>query len=204
MDIETILHDAGATRSERALRTFVERYLDPAFGALPKGETELLVLDLLTDLGALSARATAYELVSRLRIPRARARRLIYERDLRKQRPEDLDAEVRALLSRPRIVKNGDLFVLDVDNPLVADHLHARVVELGYVADGSFSASVVRLPLEAVVALVAYYVDPDGREAVRLALVRAGAPDTSFQGVLTAVLRKVGESASRTRPGACS
>ena len=49
----------------------------------------------------------------------------------------------------------------------------------------------MRLSLDAVVAVVASYLDEGQQESVRQALVRAGAPDTSFGGVLKATLRKV-------------
>ena len=62
---------------------------------------------------------------------------------------------------------------------------------LGHVSDGSFSPSIVKLPLDAVVALIKLYIPENERGPVKDALVAAGAPDTSFRGVLKAVLRKV-------------
>lgn len=57
----------------------------------------------------------------------------------------------------------------------------------------------MKLPLDAVVALIELYIAENERAQVRAALIAAGAPDTSFKGVLKAVLKKVaGKVASDT------
>lgn len=199
MDLEKIIHDAGDARAASALKTLLERFLDPAFGALPKSEIELLLLGALEEVGAVPAEPGVYELVSKLRINRTKARNLIYERELRRLTPTELDSRVRNLLKRPIIQKSGDQFVLEVENPLVSDHLRSKVQALGHVSDGSFSPSIVKLPLDAVVALIELYIPEDQRAPVKAALVAAGAPDASFKGVLKAVLKKVaGKVASDT------
>lgn len=199
MDLEQIISDAGDARAAGALKTLLERFLDPAFGALPKSEIELLLLGALEEVGAISSESGVYELVSKLRITRTKARNLIYERELRRLTPAELDSRVRNLLKRPIIQKSGDQFVLEVENPLVSDHLRSKVQVLGHVSDGSFSPSIVKLSLDAVVALIELYIPENQRDPVKSALVAAGAPDASFKGVLKAVLKKVaGKVASDT------
>ncbi|WP_166485012.1 hypothetical protein [Nitrosomonas eutropha] len=181
------------------MKTLLKRFLDPAFGALPKSEIELLLLGALEEVGAISAEPGVYELVSKLRVTRTKARNLIYERELRRLTPAELDSRVRNLLKRPIIQKSGDQFVLEVENPLISDHLRSKIQDLGHVSDGSFSPSIVKLPLDAMVALIEFYIPKDQRDPVKAALVSAGAPDTSFKGVLKAVLKKVaGKVASDT------
>lgn len=199
MDLEQIIREGGDERAARALKTLLERFLDPAFGALPKSEMELLLLGALEEIGAISSEPGVYELVSKLRVTRTKARNLIYERELRRLTPAELDSRVRTLLKRPIIQKSGDQFVLEVENPLVSDHLRSKVQILGHVSDGSFSPSIVKLPLDAVVALIELYIPEDQRGPVKDALIAAGAPDTSFKGVVKAVLKKVaGKVASDT------
>lgn len=199
MDLEKIIRDIGDAKSASALKTLLERFLDPVFGALPKSEIELLLLETLAEVGAISAEPGVYELVSKLRVTRTKARNLIYERELRRLSTTELDSRVRNLLKRPIIQKAGEQFVLEVENPLVSDHLRSKVQALGHVSDGSFSPSIVKLPLDAVVALIEYYIPEDQRAPVKTALIEAGAPDTSFKGVLKAVLKKVaGKVASDT------
>jgi len=199
LDLNQIIRDAGDARAVDALKTLLEKFLDPAFGALPKSETELLFLGALEEVGAISTEPGVYELVSKLRVTRTKARKLIYDRELRRLTPAELDSRVRNLLKRPIIQKSGDQFVLEVENPLVSDHLRAKVQFLGHISDGSFSPSIVRLPLDAVVALIEHYIPQNQRTPVKVALVAAGAPDASLKGVLKAVLKKIaGKVASDT------
>ena len=191
MDIKLIINALPEAKAKAVLAQLLERYLTPAFAALPKNEVELLVLDALEQVGAISADPQLYELVSKLKVTRAKARRLIYDRELRHSSSADLDAKVKALLKRPLLQKQGELFVLEVENPLVSDHLRDKVQQLGYVSDGSFSPSLIKLGLEAITALIADLLSADEQEQVRLALVAAGAPDGSFKGVLKATLKKV-------------
>ncbi|KAF0158859.1 MAG: hypothetical protein FD159_946 [Syntrophaceae bacterium] len=193
MNTTTMIEAAGAERCAETLKSFLQSYLNPAFGALPKAEVELLVLRMLEDLGTVSPRPGAYELVSKLRITSSKARKLIYEQELRRTTPEQLDEQVRLALQHPIIQKDGGLFILEVENPLVSDHLRDKVKSLGYVSDGSFSPSIVKLSLDAIVALIesVYQTDKE-KDNVRAALVAAGAPDDSFKGVLKAVLKKIG------------
>ena len=123
MELEQIFRDAGDERAASALKALLERVLDPAFGALPKSEIELLILAALGEIGAISSEPGVYELVSKLRVTRTKARNLIYERELRRLSTTELDSRVKNLLKRPIIQKTGDQFVLEVENPLVSDHL---------------------------------------------------------------------------------
>lgn len=191
MDIKLIINALPEANAKAVLAQLLERYLTPAFAALPKNEVELLVLDALEQVGAISADPQVYELVSKLKVTRPKARRLIYDRELRHSSSADLDAKVKALLKRPLLQKQGELFVLEVENPLVSDHLRDKLQQLGYVCDGSFSPSLIKLGLEAITALIADLLSADEQEQVRLALVAAGAPDGSFKGVLKATLKKL-------------
>lgn len=193
MDLSSIISSAGAQRSQSALERFLKSFLDPAFGALPKFELELKVLELLIELGAISPRPGIYELVSTLKITRAKARKLIYERELRSRSPQELDEELRLVLARPLLLKRGEVFALEIENPLLADHLRARLQSLGHASDGSFSPSLVTLSLDAMVVLIESELSEAQRIASREALIAAGAPDQSFKGVLKAALKKLGE-----------
>ncbi len=64
MEISSITAAAGTQKSKDALDTFLSAYLNPAFGALPKTEVELLVLSLLAQVGAISERPSVYEPVN--------------------------------------------------------------------------------------------------------------------------------------------
>ena len=192
MDIRKGLSGLDDPACRAALAEFLEGYLTPAFGALPKREIDLLVLELMEKLGLVDRNPSLYSLVQGLRVTRSKARNLLYDRELRRLNVDDLDARVRRALAHPLIQKQGELFVLEIENPLIADHLRARLQSLGHATDGSFSASLVKLSGDAMAALIEDYLPPADRERLRQALIRAGAPDASLTGVLKAVFRKLG------------
>ncbi len=191
MDIAAIIAKADDATLKTVLSDLLNHYMNPAFGALPKNEVELLVLHSLHQLGAISPAPDVYELVCALRITRAKARGLIYNYELRQSSSSDLDRKLKQLLKRPLIQKDGELFVLEVENPLLSDHLRAKVQKLGYLSDGSFSPSLIKLSLDALCALIESLLSEDEVEQTRQALIQAGAPDGSFSGVLKASLKKL-------------
>lgn len=192
MDLEQSVARIPEAQAKALLLKLLSAHVRPAFGAQPKAELELAALEALQGLGSIGAEPSLYELVSSLRITRAKARNLLYALELRRSTPAQLDAKLKALLRAPVLHKQGELFAMEVENPLLADHLKARLQQLGHASDGSFSASVITLKLEAMVALVASCLSVDEQEKLRLALVKAGAPDTSLRGLLTSAFKKLG------------
>ena len=192
MNIPAVTTKAGEQVCKAALDSFLHEFLTPAFGALPKGEIELQILKLLVELDAIGKNPSIYELVSKLKITRAKARKLIYDRELRTRTTEDLDNEVRELLKNPLIQKSGESFVLEVENPLVADHLRSKLKRLNHVTDGSFSPSIVSLTLNAIVALIEDEVPESDQKHATASLIAAGAPEKTFRGILKATLKKLG------------
>ncbi len=193
MDINEIIQGTDENIVKTALAYFLTSYTNPAFGALPKNEVELIVLNVLEQLNAIGAEPEVYELVSKLRINRSKARGLIYDRELRRSSESDLNEKVKALLKRPLIQKDGQQFILEVENPLVSDHLRSKVQKLGYVSDGSFSPSIVKLGLDAISALIESLLPNEEKENIRQALINAGAPDTSLRGILKATFMKIAQ-----------
>lgn len=191
MDINQIVNDVTEDVAKDALSYFLQSYLTPAFGALPKNEIELIVLQVLEKLQAIDEEPQLYEFVSKLKVTRSKARNLLYSRELRRASEPGLDEKVKNLLKRPLIQKSGELYVIEVENPLVSDHLRSKVQKLGYVSDGSFSPSIVKLGLDAITALIESYLTAQEKADIKRVLVAAGAPDTSFRGVLKATLKKV-------------
>ena len=192
MDIDRQLAQTPEPQARAVLAQLLKQYLTPAFGVLPKAEVELAMLEALQQLGLISADPGIYELVAKLRVTRAKARNLIYARELRRSTVPELDAKLKLLLRRPQLLKNGELFALEVENPLLADHLKARLQALGHASDGSFSPTLVTLKLDAMAALISSCLSAEEQEKLRRALVKAGAPDTSFRGLLTGVLKTLG------------
>lgn len=193
MDISAAIKAADEKTCRAVLEEVLKQYMSPAFSALPKKEIDLVVLNALERLGYVSSDPTLYEVVQRLRVTRAKARNLLYDRELRRIDADQLDQKVRDALKNPLVQKQGELFVLEIENPLVADHLRAKVQQLGHASDGSFSPSLVKLTIDAVTALIADCLTEADQEKVRKALIKAGAPDKSIKGVIKAALKQAGK-----------
>lgn len=192
MSIQEAIADADEATCRAALEYILSEYAKPAFGALPKKEIDLLMLEALVRIGYLDSEPSLYHLIQFLRVSRSKARNLIYERDLRRLGKPQLDELLRGTLIRPHVLKQGELFCLEIENPLVLDHLKDKLQRLGFATDGSFSPSLVRLSRDAFNALVIDCVPSGDQMAVKAALVAAGAPDGTFGGVIKGVLIKLG------------
>ena len=192
----TTIQAAIARQDEATCRSVLTHILSeygrPAFGALPKREIDLLILEALIRIGYLDSKPSLYQLIQLLRVSRSKARNLVYERDLRRLGETELDEILRESLIRPYILRQGDLYCLEIENPLILDHLKDKLKRLGFATDGSFSPSLVRLSIDAFNALVVDFVPVDNQKAVKDALVEAGAPDGTFFGVVKGVLIKIG------------
>lgn len=177
-----------------ALRQLLLVATSPAFGAVSKRELELALFEMLRELGLIGKKASLFSLMTELRVTRAKASQLLFDIEVRGRgdNPDALDDEVRDALKATRFAKDGEFFVLEIENPLVLAHLRDRLRGLGHVSDTSFNAAIVRMPLDAVTDLIVSLIPEDSRAGVRQALIRAGAPDNSIKGVLTNALKTLG------------
>ncbi len=188
---EQKIKQLNSQQKEKVLLKLMNAYLSPAFGALPKNEVELLMLEALVEIGHVDKEPEVYDLVSKLKITRSKARNLIYERELRRSSPDKLDEKIKELLKKPILQKDGKNFILEVENPLVSDHLKSKVKKLGYISDGSFSPSIVKLSLVAFAALIEDGLSDKDIEKTKKILIEAGATDPSFKGMLKATFVKL-------------
>ncbi len=203
MDFDKIVDDLDETVCRDALKAILAGYCSPAFGALPKREIDLLFFELLYSVGVIGPGDSLYTLMRDLRVTRPKARALMFEREVRRATADSgqLDAELRTLLGQARFVKDGTYFVMEVENPLLQDHLREHVRKLNYLTDTSFNPQLVRVPVEAVTALSAKIIPDQEQEAIRKALVKAGMPDGSFTGVLKGALKVLGEHLAKEAGG---
>ena len=189
MELKQQIQATSEADVREALELILTNYLTPAFGVLTKREIDILIFAALERIGYLNAHASNYTLMQKLRITKTKARQLVYERELRRMDKSDLDERVKEILKRPIIQKQGELFALAIDNPLISDHLESLVESLGYAQDGSFSPKLVRLSDAAIVALINSLLDEDQKKEVIRAFDKLGLPDKTFKGVLKGVLK---------------
>lgn len=194
MDINQVVDDADELALRNAIKRFLGEFTRPAFGSLPKREIELIVFQVLNEIGALRKDASLYDLMTDLRITRAKASGLVFDSEVRKfgDDTSQLDSQIIEALITTRFAKDGDFFILEVQNPFLNAHLKDRLQRLNHISDTSFNSAIVRMPLSAVTDLIESLVETERLEQVRLALVAAGAPDTSLKGVLLSATKKLG------------
>lgn len=189
MTLDQHIKNASEQSVRDALHLILARYLTPSFGSLTKRDIDLLIFTALERIGYIEDDPSLYALVQQLRVTRGKARGLLYERELRRMGERDLDEKVRQALRRPLLQKQGELFVLEIDNPLVIDHLRSKLQMLGHATDSSFSPSLVKLSDDAIIDLLENMLDAKHRERARREFVKAGFPDNSFQGVMKDVFK---------------
>lgn len=176
------------------IETFLQDFMTPAFGSLPKREIELRVFDLMRNLEILKADATIYSLMTDLKVTRSKASQLIFDLEIRKHGNDKakLDGLIKQALIATRFAKDGDYFVMEIENPLTIAHMRQRVRELGHISDTSFNSSLVRAPLDAVTDLMLDIIPADQHGVIKEALVAAGAPDSGVKAVMKGALKKLG------------
>lgn len=173
LGLEAQLREADRDKLQSALREVLAPALGAAFGAGRAADHELATLKALQTLGVLPEQVTEFDLVMQLRVTRAKARSLLYRAQLAAlDSLEGLDDRVREVVAHPTVERVGQTgggkveWILDVPDPLVADRIRQLVRQNGYVSDGSFSPSLIRLSLRAYAKLVESLIPQDRREGV--------------------------------------
>lgn len=194
MDIARALREIGEEELRNELASFLETFMSPAFGSLPKREIELRVFDLLRTLGVVRKEATIYSLMTDLKVTRAKASQLIFDLEIRHHGSDRdrLDGLIKNALIETKFAKDGDYFVMEIENPLTLAHMRQRIREIGHFSDTSFNSALVRAPLDAVTDLILDIIPEDQHQAIKGALVEAGAPDNSVKAVITGALKTLG------------
>lgn len=195
MDIETTVAALDETGAKAALTRLLTGMTAPAFGALPKREIDLLVFDEMFRIGVIQADASIYEIMTGLRITRAKATQMVFDRAVRSHTAADLDIAVVDALGRVRFEKSGEAFSIEIEDPLLHAHLKERLRRLGHASDTSFNPSLVKMGLDAARDLIVDVMPGYRRKMVKDALVKAGAPEDGIKGMVGRALRVIGGKA---------
>lgn len=197
MDIKNLIASASEKELKEALEKLLEPHFRPVFGAAKQIEHEVAALRVLKLLKAIPAGADEYDLVTTLRVTKPKARALMYQEALRSEvSPEQIDQSLKELLVSPTVVRDGNMVLIEVPQPLIMDVLRNKIRKLGYLSDGSFSGSVARLPLKALAALVISYIPESEREKTERQLRKQGIEGGNLAGLIVGLLKKFGQSAA--------
>lgn len=152
--MKTFIEQLSKEKSQEFLTNILERYLSPAFGSIPKRELDILVFTQLMESDFFGTNPELYDIVSKLRVTRSKARNLLYEYELRKNSQTKLDDDLQMLLSEPTLVKSGDCILLEVSSPLLIDHIKAKLKKTHYLTNGSFSEDIIKMTSAAFASLL--------------------------------------------------
>ena len=197
MNYSDLIKRAPKETLQKVLCEMLEPHFQPVFGAAKLIEHEVVALRVLKQLKGISENYDEYELVTKLRVTRPKARALMYQEALRRvEMPQQLDQEIKSLLFNPSIQKDGGMVLIEVPQPLLMDVLRQKVRKLGYLSDGSFSGSFARIPVKALAELMVEYIPKADRPQVEARLRKQGVEGSGLQDVLLAFIKKVGQSAA--------
>lgn len=176
-----------------ALKDFLDRYMQPSFGALPKKEIDLLVYRLMLDVGYLQSASLDFQAVSReLRISPTRAKALYYDAQLRlgsnkllstldDQRGwlrENLPAVLTTVQIHQRQGEQARFEArLLIRDPLVRNELEGYLLNMQQFSDYSFNRNILVLDFPVFSELLKSLVDDDTISRVETevaGLVKAG------------------------------
>ena len=175
----------------KVLVDIVEFYMSPSFGSLKQREFDIYLFGKLQELGLFEKKDDIYEVVSKLKITRSKARNLIYENNLRNTDSNTLEEQLKKELKNARFLKgNTYLIGLELENPLLIDHLKSKLKNKGYSSDGSFSPEIVKLSSSAFASLIEDYVDGTTQNKIKVQLVKMGyEKDSSFKGLIATFIK---------------
>lgn len=187
------LDEITSEEVKTAFKELLHDYLVPSYGSISKRDFDILLFIKLQKLGIFKKNPEIYEIVSELKVTRAKARNLLYESKLRQTSKSELDEELKEILKTPIFLKDNDKIGIEIDNPYLIDHLRDKLKQLNHITDGSFSPELVRLTTDAYVSLFESCLPEDSKEKIKQAFVDIGAKaDTSLKGVLKGALKKLG------------
>lgn len=152
--INAELITAESDKQKDLLISFLNDYSSPSFGSMSKRDTDVALFSMMQELGIIKMNPQIYEVVSLLHVTSSKARNLIYEASLRRNNENTLDMALLDHLKAPRFLATSDkMIALEIDDPLLIDHLKFKLRNLNYITDGSFNPGIVKMPYEAYASL---------------------------------------------------
>ena len=152
--INAELITAESDKQKDLLISFLNAYSSPSFGSMSKRDTDVALFSMMQELGIIKMNPQIYEVVSLLHVTSSKARNLIYEASLRRNNGNTLNKALLDHLQTPRFLATSDkMIALEIDDPLLIDHLKFKLRNLNHITDGSFNPGLVKMSYEAYASL---------------------------------------------------
>lgn len=152
--INAELITAESDKQKDLLISFLNAYSSPSFGSMSKRDTDVALFSMIQELGIIKMNPQIYEVVSLLHVTSSKARNLIYEASLRRNNGNTLNKALLDHLQTPCFLATSDkMIALEIDDPLLIDHLKFKLRNLNHITDGSFNPGLVKMSYEAYASL---------------------------------------------------
>lgn len=191
------IDDIDSSIVKKVFKDLLNAYINPAYGSMSKRDFDILLFMKLQELELIEEDPDLYDIVSSLKVTRAKARNLLYEAKMRNSSEEKLNEELKSLLSKPIFFKDSDKIAIEISNPLLVDHLRWKLKKLGYITDSSFSAELIKMSERAYMAIFEDMVPDESKDKIQAALIACGAQNnTELKDILLSVFRGLAKLAA--------
>lgn len=138
----------GCAEHMDKIQVFLEECIGNSFGIMPKGEIDIRLFMLFQDIGVIKMNPSNFDVVRDLRVTTAKARNLIYSAALRRTDETSIKDEILDLMCSPRIpIEGKDVIVIEIDNPLLADHIKAQLRQWKEGTDATLNTNALKLSI---------------------------------------------------------
>ncbi|HHF2869659.1 TPA: hypothetical protein ACPJZQ_004854 [Vibrio alginolyticus] len=185
----------------------LERYLERGFGTLSKSEIDMLMMHLIMKYSDLKYKPN-HEISLDLKLTETKVKNLIHRGKLQfiDNHEDYVKAEFLALLHKSKLETSKSKVVMVIEDAFVKQGIQARLKSLGYFADNSFNAELVKISLDSFYELLRSFYSEDDialfEEELNTALEKDEENKIEFKGLLKDFLSgastKAGEKAMET------
>lgn len=124
---------------------FLSEYLKEGFGSLPKREVDILVMNLLLNLGELAGESNQ-DLSIRLRATESKVKRLRYEARLKyPPEPDYVKLEFFYILSKSKYAMNTGKIIFAIEDDYIRHAIQGKLKAKGMFADTSFNTELIKI-----------------------------------------------------------
>jgi len=160
----------SSTQSHQFAQKFIDGYCANGFGAMPKREVDLMVLDLLIKCGVVDDTLDAQRISRQLKLPVSKVKALLYELQLRDEDKNEawLKNELSLRLQHCKFVvtekDSATRIAIGVDNQLLRTEIEAILKRDGHFPDYSFNREILRLTPEAYIKIIEFLLTESERK----------------------------------------
>ena len=190
-------------RVRDALSVLLAPHFSPVFGGAKTVEHEVAAINALQIMGVLGINPEPFDLITKLRVTKAKATSLLYQVELRRG-IDDLawNNRIKSILLSPVITRDGDYFSVNVATPLLRDVIRERLKKLGVAADDSFSSDLLRIPSNGFMKLVVSLMAPQEQAQATKRLTEVGVVISKSRSLVQGLAQTFGEKFAGEAGGA--